>query len=116
MQGAFDNSYKATFGDAGWGAKAEERLGQVSIASNSEHRWLCASRGFGSGIWHTAASCGVQCVAYPETVPLPMWEKAQGWACFPIQCKDPLCYSSARSIAQCCPPALLLGKRLTQED
>ena len=30
MQGAFDNSYQAAFGESGWGAKAQERLGQVT--------------------------------------------------------------------------------------
>lgn len=30
---ARDNSYKATFGSSGWGAKAQEVLGQVSTSS-----------------------------------------------------------------------------------
>ena len=32
QKGSWDNSYNATFGDGGWGAKAQDRLGQVSMA------------------------------------------------------------------------------------
>ena len=76
VQGAFDNSYKATFGDAGWGAKAQERLGQVSIAS-SEQGWLCA-RAAGA----LASSIMLQHVQHVQ---------AQRWAQFSIQGKDLLC-------------------------
>ena len=30
QKGSWNNSYSATFGDSGWGAKAQERLGQVT--------------------------------------------------------------------------------------
>jgi len=32
-KGAWDNSYEATFGSAGWGANAQATLGQVSLPS-----------------------------------------------------------------------------------
>ena len=32
-QGSRDNSYKATFGSSGWGARAQERLGQVLLCA-----------------------------------------------------------------------------------
>ncbi len=32
QKGSLNNSYQATFGDEGWGAKAQQVLGQVSLA------------------------------------------------------------------------------------
>lgn len=41
-KGAWDNSYEATFGNAGWGAGAQAILGQVSHLSCSV--WLAECR------------------------------------------------------------------------
>ena len=59
VQGAFDNSYKAAFGEAGWGAKAQERLGQVCLSACAE--LLALAEWLSKGLWALLRELNMAC-------------------------------------------------------